>query len=115
MYIYRRIGQERYFPNKTLDFVIEYMEKFYYDEQFNLLYRQWKSHGEPRFLRPSLDHIIPKAQGGEVVNINNLQFLTWLENKCKSDIPQNEWDKMKSEINLYFLNVKIVKAKKIII
>lgn len=53
-------------------------------------------------MKPSLDHITPKAKGG-TNELDNLQFLTWFENRCKNDMSQEDWDKMKSNILEYFV------------
>ena len=33
--------------------------------------------------------------------LNNLQFISWLENRAKIDIDQELWNKMKQNINYY--------------
>ena len=50
------------------------------------------------FLR--LDHIQAKSNGGSLF-IDNLQFISWLENRAKADIEQELWNKMKKNINYY--------------
>ena len=52
--------------------------------------------------KPSIDHIVPKAKGG-TNDLNNLQFLSWFENRCKNDMTQNEWDILKNNINKYLI------------
>lgn len=54
------------------------------------------------YKRPSLDHIVPKAKGG-TNDLENLQFLSWFENRCKNDMTQLEWDEIKKNINKYFV------------
>ena len=49
-----------------------------------------------------LDHIQAKCNGGKLNVINNLQFISWLENRAKVDIEQTEWNKIKQRINEYF-------------
>ena len=74
--------------------------KFYNDDKFNVLYEKWIMTSD-KWVRPSLDHINPKANGG-CNDLSNLQFLSWLENRTKSDMSQNEWDKVKANIGWYF-------------
>jgi len=85
------------------EFYISFINKFYYDEKFNNIYNNWLMNKSDNYLKPSIDHIIPKCKGGDLFDINNIQFLTWFENKCKSDISQIKWDNMKNNIEKYFI------------
>ena len=40
----------------------EYLLKFYYDEQFNLIYVKWIESLHNYYMQPSIDHINPKAK-----------------------------------------------------
>jgi hypothetical protein len=79
---------------------ISFIEKFYYDKKFNTLYDKWIETGN-KWIKPSLDHIIPRSKGG-LSEINNYQFISWLENKAKFNMDQSEWNKFKKRINEYF-------------
>lgn len=79
-----------------------YISRFYYDERFNKIYLAWLSSGKFKYKKPSLDHIIPKAKGG-TNSLDNLQFLSWFENRCKNDMTQADWDILKSNIQEYFV------------
>jgi len=79
-----------------------YIEKFYSDDQLNCIYTDWVDSGKVKYKKPSLDHVIPKAKGG-TNSLDNLQFLTWFENRCKNDMTQAEWDNLKSNIEEYFV------------
>ena len=79
-----------------------YIKKFYYDDQFNKIYSAWLDSGKFRYKKPSIDHIKPKSKGGSE-SIDNLQFLTWFENRCKNDMSQSEWDLLKLNIEDYFI------------
>ena len=52
-------------------------------------------------MKPSIDHINPKANNG-TNDLSNLQFLTWFENRCKNDMSQKEWEDVKVSIKEYF-------------
>ncbi|AKO61004.1 hypothetical protein AXI76_gp103 [Pseudoalteromonas phage H101] len=80
-----------------------FIERFYYCEQFNKLYFKWLGTND-KYLKPSIDHVVPKAKGGSNT-ISNLQFLTWFENRCKNDLSQVEWDLIKSNLGDYLLSV----------
>jgi hypothetical protein len=80
----------------------EYLLKFYSDKQFNSIYHKWCLSGYVKYKKPSIDHIIPKAKGG-TNDLENLQFLSWFENRCKNDMTQSEWDILKSNIKEYFI------------
>ena len=79
-----------------------HIERFYDDDQFNRIYERWINSGEEKYKKPSLDHIIPKAKGG-TNDIENLQFLSWFENRCKNDMTQTEWNNLKLNIQEYFI------------
>lgn len=88
--------------NFDTDFYKSFIEKFYYDEQFNRIYERWLRKRD-KYSRPSLDHIIPKSKGGELNNLNNLQFLTWFENRAKCDLSNAEWQNIKENISDYLV------------
>ena len=79
----------------------EYISKFYSDAQFNNIYHRWVGSGN-KYLRPTIDHIKPKSKGGDN-SIDNLQFLTWFENRAKDNMEQWEWDHIKSKIKEYLI------------
>lgn len=81
----------------------EYILKFYNDIQFNRIYDNWIESNRDKYLKPSIDHINPKSKGG-CNSLNNLQFLSWFENRSKNDMSQKEWDNIKKNINKYFIN-----------
>lgn len=79
-----------------------YIERFYDDNQFNKIYEKWVDSGKEKYKKPSIDHILPKAKGG-TNDIENLQFLSWFENRCKNDMTQTEWDNLKLNMQEYFI------------
>ena len=89
------------YSNNT-DWYKSYIIKFYNDKQFCFLYDKWIKKDRDKWHRPTIDHINPKAKGGEN-EINNLQFLSWFENRSKNDISQVEWNNMKNNIKDYLL------------
>ena len=87
--------------NITSDEYIKYIEHFYTDAQFLLVYEKYKNN-PCKYTKPSIDHIIPKANGG-TNELSNLQFLSWFENRCKNDMTQAEWNTLKTNIKGYIL------------
>ena len=79
-----------------------YIERFYYEKQFNDIYNKWKESDGERLLKPSLDHITPTSKGG-ADDLSNLQMLPLFENYSKGAMTQEEWDKMKSHIRDYLI------------
>jgi hypothetical protein len=80
----------------------EYLLKFYYDSDFNIIYNKWIKSNFEKYRKPSLDHINPKSKKGNN-DLSNLQFLTWFENRSKNDMSQLEWDELKNNITDYFI------------
>lgn len=93
------LARERDCQGFTTEIYKQFIEKFYFDEKFNELYTKWTSTHD-RWIKPSLDHIEAKCNGGSLL-IDNLQFVSWLENRAKADIPQETWEKMKANIEYY--------------
>jgi len=98
-YLNRAISRKRDCEGFTTEIYMEYIRKFYYDKKFNDLYKKWVE-TKDKWIKPSLDHIEAKARGGTLL-LDNLQFVSWLENRAKVDIPQKEWDKIKKNITYY--------------
>lgn len=84
------------------EWYMSYIESFYDDDQFNKIYEIWINSGKEKYKNPSLDHIVPKANGGNN-DIENLQFLSWFENRCKNDMSQEDWNNLKLNIEEYFV------------
>lgn len=80
-----------------------FIKKFYFNTQFNKIYKTWLGGEKDVYLKPSLDHIVPRSKGGELADLNNLQFLTWFENKCKNDMSMEDWNKLKNNMNKYLI------------
>ena len=80
----------------------DYILKFYYDVQFSNLFIRWKGSDCDKYMKPSIDHIIPRTSGG-TNELSNLQFLTWFENRCKNNMTQEQWDLLKFNIKDYLI------------
>jgi 5-methylcytosine-specific restriction endonuclease McrA len=80
-----------YNPNwkYNVDEYKQFIEKFYNDSEFNRLYSRWQETGDIYF-RPTIDHKTPKSKGGGN-ELDNLQCLSWFENKIKFDLLPDEW------------------------
>lgn len=86
----------------TTEWYKEYVTKFYHDTNYNKLYDSWLKFGKIKYLKPSIDHIVPVSKGGGN-NLDNLQFLSWFENRCKNDISQDDWDFIKLNIEEFLV------------
>ncbi len=98
-YLNRSISRERDKKGFTTEIYKQFIEKFYNDKKFNELFSEWIKTND-KWIKPSLDHIEAKCKGGTLL-LDNLQFISWLENRAKIDISQVEWNKIKSNINYY--------------
>lgn len=72
-----------------------FVDKFYFDPQFNLLYLNWIASEKSKWAVPSLDHKTPISRGGRW-SLDNLQFLSWFENKAKAEMTVEEWENFKA-------------------
>lgn len=83
---------------------MDYMNYFYYQNQFNKVYNFWKKEEKLNtfydWAKPSIDHIIPKSKGGNSEK-ENLQFLTTFENLAKRDMTMEEWNNFKIRTNTH--------------
>jgi hypothetical protein len=75
-----------------------FLDKFYFQSEFNRLYDQWIDNGRNKWWMPSLDHKMPRSRNGDW-SLHNLQFLTWFENKAKADMTDEEWSLFKQATN----------------
>ena len=104
LFIHRSITHTINLINIDISNYKEYIEYFYYQNQFNKLYSFWKKQERLNvfydWAKPSIDHIIPKAKGG-TNELNNLQFLTTFENLSKRDMTMEEWNNFKKITNTH--------------
>lgn len=98
-YLNHSLARQRDCKGFTVDLYITFIEKFYKDKKFNYLFNEWLK-TKDKWIKPSLDHIQAKCKGGTLL-LENLQFISWLENRAKVDIAKDDWDKMKKNIGYY--------------
>ena len=98
-YLNRSLSRRRDCEGFTTEIYIQFIERFYIDSKFNELYHKWIETND-KWIKPSLDHIEAKCNGGSLL-IDNLQFISWLENRAKVDIDKELWNRMKQNINYY--------------
>lgn len=75
-----------------------FLDRFYFDKAFNAVYDNWIASGKNKWYYPSLDHKTPKANGANW-SLDNLQFITWFENRAKADMTIAEWEAFKQATN----------------
>lgn len=103
----------------TPEFFQKFITYFYYNEQFSILYDYWKQQNSKintfyDWLKPSIDHKIPKSKGGSN-ELENLHFLTVFENLAKRDMSWDDWLIFKKETNtksdLFYDSIKSMYKK----
>lgn len=77
---------------------IEYLDRFYFCSQFNRVYDKWIESGRNKWFMPSIDHINPVSNGGRC-DLDNIQFITWFENRAKAEMTMQEWNIFKLSTN----------------
>jgi len=92
-FIMKWVGRYRMSKNGE-EYVYIFIKKIYHDEKFNLIYNLWNNN-KGKWNRPTLDHIIPLSKGGDFFDIDNMQVLTWFENRAKAEMTQKEWEDFK--------------------
>ena len=98
-FLNRSVGRGERFDITTEEYKA-YIVRFYKDYQFNRLYKKWLDSEQCKWKRPTIDHINPRSNGG-CNKVENLQFLTWFENRAKCDMSQEDWDIVKENIKEY--------------
>jgi len=98
-YLNKSLSRKRDCEGFTTETYIQFIDRFYEDSRFNELYLKWIETND-KWIKPSLDHICAKSNGGSLL-VDNLQFISWLENRAKVDIDQELWNVMKKNINYY--------------
>lgn len=98
-FLNRSISRKRDCYGFTTEIYKCFIEKFYYDKTFNDLYNKWIK-TKDKWIKPSLDHIKPKSEGGSLL-LDNLRFISWFENRAKGAIDYEQWEKMKQDIKYY--------------
>lgn len=96
-YLNKLLSRDRVSKNFNTEKYKEFIEKFYDNERFVKQFEIYIT-SKNRYDRPSLDHIIPLSRGGNW-DLDNLQIISWFENRAKCDMTQQELDNM---INKYW-------------
>ena len=91
-----------YRMNVTTDMYMEYVNRFYTCENFNRIYMLWLKNDKHTLRKPSLDHIVPRSKTKND-ELDNFQFLTWMENYCKSNLDQETWNHVKANLDEFFV------------
>jgi hypothetical protein len=89
-------------PIKTTEYHVNFINHFYYDEQFNKVYDNWINSGKDGRMSPALDHIRPKSKGGSH-ELYNLRFITNIENYFKGARSLEEWEYIKANPDKFFI------------
>lgn len=92
----KMLSRKRVSSNFDTDRYMKFVIKFYNDKGFNNVYKDWLSENKADYAKPSLDHIIPLSKGG-TWELDNLQILSWVENRAKYNFLPEEWKYIKSK------------------
>lgn len=85
-----------------------YFEKYYNDNLFNILYINYNNN-KNKWFKPSIDHVNPIILGGDN-KLDNLQLMTWFENKSKGRKTNKQWHLIKKTIfELDIFNNSLIK------
>ena len=74
----------------TREWYVKYIERFHDDPQFNKVYETWLASNKEHLAQPTLDHMLPISRGGSN-DVDNLQVISWIENRMKSTMTKEEW------------------------
>jgi len=97
------IRKKEYRKNWNEETYKKYIELFYYNDQFNKIYNKWLLSDKEKWLKPSIDHINSISNKCVIDDLDNWQFLTWIENRAKFNMSQEEWNKIKNNLSDYFI------------
>jgi hypothetical protein len=100
LFLKRILSKRRKYLGSDDQSIQTFLDRFYFDIQFNLIYDRWVISKHNRWYRPTLDHKVSQANGGNW-EIDNLQFLTWFENRAKADMNEDEWQRFLIATNTY--------------
>ena len=93
----RMLSRDRVSVNFDTEKYKLFIEKFYNDENFNKQFKFYIT-SKNKWDMPSLDHVVPLSNGG-TWDLENLQIISWFENRAKCDMNNEEFSKM---IHKYF-------------
>ena len=92
----KMLTRDRVSENFDTEKYKQFIVKFYHDPQFNAVYEDYLQEDRKKYALPSLDHIIPLSKGGSW-DLDNLQILSWVENRAKCDFLPDEWEYIKAK------------------
>lgn len=93
------LNSERNIPSFDGAVKLKYLHYFYNDPVFTAIWDRWIiSNKEPAY-KPSIDHKVPFTKGGSA-DLDNLQVITWFENRAKGNMTLDEWSSFKKLNNL---------------
>jgi hypothetical protein len=77
------------------ELIYEFIKRFYNDKKLDKLYSNWIFSNKNKWYLPTLDHKIPISRGGNKFDLENMEILTWFENRAKAEMTREEWEKFK--------------------
>lgn len=70
------------------EYVKPFIKHFYHDDLFNIVYKKYIYSGFKDFMKPSLDHVVPRVKNGSW-DFENINYIPYFENISKNSFDRS--------------------------